>query len=336
MSPPKPPSIHERTQEHMAAVNRTLRHITACTGETSCAAGWRRIEDAWRADYLANEKERIQQFYQRYAHFMPGSALEVARFGATRISYFKRLVLKPSLFNYWEATFSCPAESRVPAALGDGPKWACAPRAHRAPCRIVSVGSNFDASFEEGMYRTAGCVSYIVDPTLALDQTLKGQRALDQFIGRISPFARLNASVGLGTEGGFLPNTSIPLVGLGTLLSDHFGGLPLRLSILKLDVEAYEFDALPGLWRLCEAGQLVLDQLNIEMHLVTHNRRQPLLVRDVFGTFAGALRCGLALHHKEVNTHATDATYLGRLAELGFVSLAHAKRAAQELADAAL
>ena len=95
-----------------------------------------------------------------------------------------------------------------------------------------------------------------------------------------------------------MPNSSIPLVGLASFLRDRFGELPLRLSVLKLDVEAYEFDLLPELWRLCEAGQLVLDQLNVEMHLVVREQERPLLVRDVFSAFAGALCCGLVLHHK--------------------------------------
>jgi hypothetical protein len=263
----------------------------------------------------------------------------VERFGSLRSFSTKRHVLKPSLFNYWEAAFSCPWESRVPAVLGDGPKWVCAPHVHRSPCRVASIGSNFDAAFEEGMYQSAGCVAYIVDPTLSPSyvgpfQTLEGQKALPSFSRRISRFARLNTSVGLGMEGGFLPNSSIPLVSLGALLGDHFGPLPLRLSVLKLDVEAYEFDVLPGLWRLCETGQLVLDQLNIEMHLVVREQERPLLVRDVFSAFAGALRCGLVLHHKEVNTYTLDGSYVGRLAELSFVSLAHAKRAAQAVATA--
>ena len=333
-------SAHARTHEHLAAVNRTLQQVTACSQTITCSPGWSRIEDAWRADYLANERERLREFHRRYAQFMPDSTLAVERFGALRSSSARRHLLKPSLFNYWEATFSCPWESRVPATLGDGPKWVCAPRAHRTPCRIASIGSNFDATFEEGMYRAAGCVSYIVDPTLSPAyvgpfQTLEGQKALPGFSRRISRFAHLNTSVGLGAEGGFMPNTSIPLVGLGALLCDHFGQqLPLRLSVLKLDVEAYEFDVLPGLWRLCETGQLVLDQLNIEMHLVVREQERPLLVRDVFSAFAGALRCGLVLHHKEVNTYTLDGNYVGRLAELSFVSLAHAKRAAQAVATA--
>ena len=166
------PSIRDRTQVHLASVNSTLQHLSACSGETYCAPGWSRIEEAWRADYLANERERIREFHRRHAQFMPDSTLEVERFGSTRVSFSRRPILKPSLFNYWEATFSCPAESRVPAVLGDGPKWVCAPHAHRAPCRIVSVGSNFDANFEEGMHRAAGCVSHIVDPTLG--RTLEG------------------------------------------------------------------------------------------------------------------------------------------------------------------
>jgi hypothetical protein len=51
---------------------------------------------------------------------------------------------------------------------------------------------------------------------------------------------------------------------------------------------------LPELWRLCASGDLVLDELNVEMHLVNVNRTEPLRVRDIFSVFAGALQCELA------------------------------------------
>ena len=68
-------SAHARIHEHLAAVNRTLQQVTACSDEVSCAPGWSRIEEAWRADYLANERERLREFHRRYAQFMPDSTL---------------------------------------------------------------------------------------------------------------------------------------------------------------------------------------------------------------------------------------------------------------------
>ena len=94
-------------------------------------------------------------------------------------------------------------------------------------------------------------------------------------------------------------------------------------SVLKLDIETFEWEVLPELWELCSSGQLVLDQLNVELHTLTS---APLLVRHVYAAFEGALACGLALHHKEMNTFTWHLPSLNRLAEFSWVSLTHAQR----------
>lgn len=98
-------------------------------------------------------------------------------------------------------------------------------------------------------------------------------------------------------------------------------------SVLKLDIETFEWEVLPELWELCSSGKLVLDQLNVELHTLMSS---PLLVRHVYAAFEGALACGLALHHKEMNTFTWHLPSLNRLAEFSWVSLAHAQRSVTE------
>ena len=318
-------SIDRQSQQHLAGVRRVLQSTTACP---SCVPdGWSRtVEKAWKDHYLADEKARLRAFALKHREFMPASSIQLERFGSGRILSSNKAVLRSSLLDFWEPTISCARESRIPLAVGDGPKWVCDPRAYPAPCTVLSVGSNYDASFEEGLNEAASCVSYIVDPTLT------DLPRLEHFQKRIRRFAHLNMSVGLGPEGHVLPgNIKVPLVGLATLLRDRYGAPPTRLSVLKIDIESFELDVLPELWRLCASGDLVLDQLNVEMHLVNVNRTEPLRVRDVFSVFAGALQCGLALHHKEVNTFTADFNYINKLAEFSWMSLAHAKRSAMAL-----
>ena len=103
--------------------------------------------------------------------------------------------------------------------------------------------------------------------------------------------------------------------------------LTMYRSVLKLDIETFEWEVLPELWELCSSGKLVLDQLNVELHTLTSS---PLLVRHVYAAFEGALACGLALHHKEMNTFTWHLPSLNRLAEFSWVSLTHAQRSVAE------
>ena len=112
-------------------------------------------ERAWRSRYFKDERARLERFATRHGDFMPTSALGVKRWGGIGQNGH----LQRSLFDYWEPTYSCGDESRVPAhVLGDGPKWLCGAGAHQH-CTVLSVGSDFDASFEQAMHEAAGCMA---------------------------------------------------------------------------------------------------------------------------------------------------------------------------------
>ena len=184
-------------------------------------------EQAWRHRYFKDERARLETFATRHGDFMPTSALGVERWGGVG----QNGNLQGSLFDYWEPTYSCGDESRVPPhVLGDGPKWLCGARAHQR-CTVLSVGSDFDASFEQGMHEAAGCTSYIIDPTLAAEP-----KKLRDFERSITRFAHVNSSVGLGRGASSrsihtgYATRGMQLVNLSTLLRDHYGPPPTQLS----------------------------------------------------------------------------------------------------------
>ena len=184
-------------------------------------------EQAWRHRYFKDERARLETFATRHGDFMPTSALGVERWGGVG----QNGNLQGSLFDYWEPTYSCGDESRVPPhVLGDGPKWLCGARAHQR-CTVLSVGSDFDASFEQGMHEAAGCTSYIIDPTLAAKP-----KKLRDFERSITRFAHVNSSVGLGRGASSrsihtgYATRGMQLVNLSTLLRDHYGPPPTQLS----------------------------------------------------------------------------------------------------------
>ena len=56
-------------------------------------------------------------------------------------------------------------DSAAARRLGEGYQL-CAPSLHSAPCTVLSLGSNYDASFEAALFGLGGCGAYVVDPTV--------------------------------------------------------------------------------------------------------------------------------------------------------------------------
>jgi len=281
---------------------------------------FKKLVHEWQSNVLSAERSRLLTHARLFDEFLPNSTRPLARLhpiaGAVYIGRF-------SPFDYYEAEYSCAAETRIPLhVVGDGPKWQCGIALHPAPCQVVSLGSNFDDAFERGMAESAShCTSYIVDPTIRAG----GKSKLNAFEAGLAGYgSSLNSSVGIGAPGGRLG--SAPLVSLETLLRDRFG--PVRhahLSVLKVDIEGMEYDAsvMDSVWALCQSGWLHVDQLNIEVHLPSYSTL--FRVRALYDLFAGARACGLMLHHKEVNTWSPASK---TCAEFAWVSFAHAKRTA--------
>ncbi|KAJ8599577.1 hypothetical protein CTAYLR_004672 [Chrysophaeum taylorii] len=220
-----------------------------------------------------------------------------------------------SVLDYWEPELSCVDERRIPKdVFGDGPKWLCAPQLLRGA--VVSLGSNFDDSFETGVAAlTTGGEIYVVDPTL---QDF-GAARVDSFRKKLQAYgATLNETVGVG-EGTLVSartGRAYPLVPLGRIIED------LRLSrvaILKMDVEGAEYAAMRDVAAMCDARTLAIDQLAVEVHLVSG-----VTVADVYDLFANARRCHLLLHHKERNAWGCGGN---ACVEFSWVSVRHARRA---------
>jgi hypothetical protein len=139
----------------------------------------------------------------------------------------------------------------------------------------------------------------------------------------------LNTTVGVGSVAGTAQDfkqahsAPFPIVGMATLLRDRYGlGLgsvtKLHLSIVKVDIEGFEWGLLEETFEMCAQGLLSIDQLNVELHL-KHGQE----MADLYWFFESSLKCNLWLHHKEPNVVGCQ----GRsCVEFSFVSVDHARR----------
>ena len=258
-----------------------------------------------------------------------------------------------SPFDYWEPTYACVDDLRIPIGLvGDGAKWLCGPRAHRQGCKALSLGSNFDDSFERAIYDLAGCSSYIVDPTL-VPRDRDGR--LRSFVERIGQHGSvLNATVGVGASSGIRVRLAgketryATLVSLRELLLSKYGAhvhldvakvgfaarnLPRTLrcvslhssaashALVQVDVEGGEFSVISEMGAMCAEGVLTVDQLNVEVHRAP--RRHRTKMSEFTALFDGTRLCGLMIHHKERNNWARGEN---EVVEYAWVSPLHAAR----------
>ena len=186
----------------------------------------------------------------------------------------------------------------------DGGKWLCgASYLNRLrPCVVYSIGSNFDASFEQNLQQRVrsqsgrGCDVHIYDPTL---RSRRGARKLARFIDE------LNAS-GIGT---------LHEVGLSTDVSPHveLNGerLPAQtleqmvasngdhcVDVLKIDVDGAERHTLRRTsWRGLCVGMLLLEHHG---GLMATDTGQPYRVSDVLEDVRILERAGFLLYSSEM------------------------------------
>ena len=324
-----------RISEYVSAFEARLANVTLCAKSStpSCSSQWLRFEDAWRKNESNAMLSRLRRHASEYDEFLPEA-------NRTTMNSPKRQ--KKTIFSYFAPLYNCGNAAMRSAATGaDGGKWLCGEVVR--PCRVLSVGSNYDDSFEQAMHNMSGCRSYTVDPTLGRHSRPE-VRAFEKKL-RDRSGSILNATVGVGyghlrdrhtAKHQLLPVARL-LAGSGGFFAtrpgrDREAALPSAagphtypMSIAKIDGEGAEVDGGflgdEGLWRLCMDGTLSVDQVTAELHARQSARFGGL--RSVNAIFEGAALCGMVLHRQEINYYGC---HFGGCVEYAWVSLAQLRR----------
>lgn len=215
--------------------------------------------------------------------------------------------LNESGYDPYEPDWSCPYFERVgddvagrPLLYGDGRKVTCSPQLLNNPtCLVYSFGSNNELSFERGIWRLSGkkCDIRVFDPTPRRWQRRVSKHVKDQFNGTFYRIGLFDGTPIIVGKRSLAART-------GTLLDimqqlDHSSK---RINILKVDIDGHEWGAFPSIFAACQAKQLVIDQLLIELHM---DMGPTNVTSDMVFTFFNLARaCGLRMFYKEPNTHA--------------------------------
>ena len=344
------PALEDLIADHMRQYSVRLTKISACGGPITshevCPDWWRRREATWRQRALQAENLRLCTHARIWRDFLPHSRKSFRDLGSNSSSSI-RLTGTFSPFDYFEPVYACGSEERVPAHIGDGPKWVCGARELRRPCQLLALGSNFDDSFERAMHHRADCSAYVVDPTLRLAGVVSGalrgsdghaeaRDAVATFATALSRYgATLNSSTGVGdaskgrgtiTDGGDAGVVRFKVVSLSVLLRDKYGPPPWFLDAVKIDIEGNEGPVLREAFRLCSEGDLTISQLNVELHAWPRWYRHSFKhYQELYAVFDQALSCNLMLHHKEHNSWGCPES---QCMEFSWVSIQHARRQA--------
>jgi len=294
-------SMYKRIQE----LNSTLQLVSSCSYDSRYYDAdlcqdivWQQRETAWREHVLSWERERaIEQHRYHGTHYLDEQQ-----------SHGKRQSLMHVVMDLFEPEYSCCNEIRVPNHFGDGPKWVCGVDTVQAPCETLSLGSNYDAQFEEGIFQMAGCKSYIIDPTL------QDLNRLNNFNAKISKYnAKINTSVGIGQVGTKLKGR--PLIPLSKVIEDY--GV-FHFNFVKADIEGAEFGMMKDVRELCQSGKVKIDHLNLEIH--QGDDMHPAKFVELFET---AYYCQLMLFHKERNAWGCEGY---KCVEFSWISFSQAWR----------
>ena len=169
-------------EQHLASRAAVLEGVTACL--PSCPKWWEVREDAWRQSSLKAERSRMLTHANEHQQ--------------ENIVWSKRILNSRSklALAYWQPEYNCgAAKMRFPADQKDGAKWMCGPPLAPQRCLVLSLGSNFDDSFEHAMALAYNCTSYVVDPTL------QPTKRVQAFSSRLAHYgSHLNASIGIGSD----------------------------------------------------------------------------------------------------------------------------------------
>lgn len=216
-------------------------------------------------------------------------------------------------FDPFEPTYTCHSEYRRGKSFGDGGKYVCGEDSYftsrEKHCLVYSVGSDGEVSFEADIIRRLGCEVHTFDPTGNSDEIKASVEATG---AKFHP-------IGIGGGSGSMLHNNISSTNVQlkpiTDVIEMLGHNGRHISILKIDCEGCEYEALDALWTRLVDGRVSIGQIQIELHMndfATINR-----------FFEEANNAGYMLFHKERN-HWGCSGYL--CVEFSLVHKAEAKR----------
>ncbi|KZS98537.1 hypothetical protein SISNIDRAFT_448803 [Sistotremastrum niveocremeum HHB9708] len=164
-----------------------------------------------------------------------------------------------TVWDFFPAAFNCPHEVERIGALGDGGKWVCGLSrvATKPDCVVYSVGINHESSFEaEVLERTTGCQIWGYD--FSVSQFGPEIPASLSYRTHFFPY-------GLSGSDRHGPDDEQKMYTLQTLMKMNGHTF---IDILKIDIEAWEFDTLTSLIQAYHSQNLPLPfgQLQLEIH----------------------------------------------------------------------
>jgi len=184
----------------------------------------------------------------------------------------------------WEPDFSCSFEQRL-GRSGDGGKWVCDPLKLRSQkdCLIYSFGSENKFDFEDAVSQNSpNCEIHTFDHTVGMSPSNKPAHVHFHPWGLGNPSAAQFRTV----------SQRKPLKTLSQIVAE-LGHWNRQISILKIDVEGAEFDALPPLLKNGTFDHMGIQQVLLEIH-----KAPPEKMHDLLAAFRNA---NYAIFHKEPN-----------------------------------
>jgi hypothetical protein len=199
-----------------------------------------------------------------------------------------------TVYDPFEATYTCHSEYRRGKNFGDGGKFVCGDPeyftsrfiAPETKCLVYSVGSSGDVSFEEEVVRTLGCEVFTFDPTGDSGAYKKNVEAVGGTFHAIGVSGVPSSMRNLVT---CAISSLLPINDIINIL-DHTGR---HIHILKIDCEDCEWDAFIKLWPQIYAGDISIGQIQIEMHGVDFSK--------IATFFDAADKAGYMIFNKESN-----------------------------------
>jgi len=211
--------------------------------------------------------------------------------------YLKDLSMEPKIiFDAWEPEYDCSIQRRIGAFFGDGGKWVCSPDIIPGPSDLIySFGSNFDLSFEQDVRQYMPSIEmHTFDPTCP--QTDKRWPAFAETLQETKVLFHAKGLRG-GKENGVSKNSSMDLETFPALVQ-QLGHQGRRIRIFKIDCEGCEYEAFKSIFPMVSRGEIVIDQIQIEMHAAYTGAGRFMLIKEWFQSAEDA---GYYIFHKERN-----------------------------------